>query len=110
MVIQSNIKFVEHAKTPIVSRSFFNSTGDVLALQISGGPGSVRLEGRTRKEADWMNLAGINLADFTVAKGEFTQAGLYELSIIGIREMRVKVDSVEGEISVFGQIISSEET
>lgn len=110
MVIQSNIRFIEHAKAPIVSRTFFNPTGDILSLQISGASGSVKLEGRARKDADWVTLAGIGLADFSVARDGFTKPGIYEIGIIGVRELRARVDSADGDISVFGQIISTEET
>lgn len=110
MVIQSNIKFIEHAKAPIVSRTFFNPTGDILSLQISGASGSVKLEGRARKDADWVTLAGISLADYALVRDGFTKPGIYEIGIIGIRELRARVDSMDGDISVFGQIINSEET
>ena len=85
MVIQSNIRFVENATTPIVSKPFFNSTGDILTLQIYGSDGVYHLEGRMKDGADWVSLAGINLNNFTTIKNGFKEAGIYEMSVIGIR-------------------------
>ena len=110
MVIQKNCEFVTNSNTPIVSKSFPNSTGDVLTLQISGANGIYHLEGRNNLKNDWVSLAGINLSDFSAQRNGFTKAGLYEIGIVGIRELRVRVEKAEGNVSVFGQIISTEET
>lgn len=111
MVIQSNCKFIENVNTPTVSKVFSNAHGDTLSLQISGADGKYYIEGRNNTKGDWVSLAGINLSDFSPVRGGFTTAGLYELGIIGIRELRVTVESVAGEnVSIFGQIISTEET
>ena len=110
MVIQKNCEFVKNSSTPIVSKPFPNAAGDVLTLQISGADGVYYVEGRNRSSHDWVPLAGINLSDFSAIRGKFTSAGLYELGIVGIRELRVRVESVSGEVTIFGQIISTEET
>lgn len=110
MMIQKNCDFITDLSSPKVSRSFFNPSGDVLTLQISGANGVYYLEGRNTFRGDWVPLAGINLSNFSAAKGCFTEAGLYEIGILGIREIRVRVESTQGEVSIFGQIISSEET
>lgn len=110
MVIQKNCEFITNSSTPIVSKIFPNSTGDILTLQISGANGLFYVEGRNRSSNDWVVLAGINLSDFSVARGGFTKAGIYEIGIVGIRELRARVESTEGTVSLFGQIISAEET
>ena len=110
MVIQKNCEFVKNSNTPIVSKSFPNATGDVLTLQISGADGTYYVEGRNSQHHDWVPLAGINLSDFSAVRGKFLKAGLYEIGIVGIREVRVRVESVSGNVSIFGQMISTEET
>lgn len=110
MVIQKNCDFVKNTTTPIVSKIFPNAAGDVLTLQISGARGKVHLEGRNVHKGDWVSLAGIDLSDFSAVRGGFTKPGIYEIGVVGIRELRVNVESAEGEISVFGQLIRTEET
>lgn len=110
MVIQKNCDFVTNLNSPIVSKIYPNAQGDILTLQISGSDGQYYLEGRNHSEGDWVSLAGINLTNFSVTREGFTQAGIYEISIIGIRELRVRVESTEGYVTIFGQIISTEET
>lgn len=110
MVIQKNCEFVKNSSTPIVSKEFPNATGDVLTLQISGADGVYYIEGRNSSKLDWVPLAGINLSDFSAVRGIFTKAGLYEIGIVGIREVRARVESALGNVSIFGQIISTEET
>lgn len=110
MIIQKNCNFITKASSPIVSKIFPNAVGDVLSLQISGADGVYKLEGRNSSTNDWVSLAGINLSNFAVERDGFTTAGIYEIGIVGIREMRVRVESTQGEVSIFGQIISTEET
>lgn len=110
MVIQSNIKFIDKANSPMVSKIFSNSTSDLMSLQISGGPGKVILQGRIDKNMDWVTLSGIDVSNYTIVKDQFTKSGIYEISIIGIRQLRAILESSSGEISVLGQLISSEET
>jgi hypothetical protein len=110
MVIQKNCDFIKSASAPKISKSFFNATGDVLTVQIMGDDGVYYIEGRNNSKFDWAPLAGINLSDFTVAKNGCTKAGVYEFGIVGIREIRARVESTSGEVSLFGQIISTEET
>jgi len=110
MVIQKNCNFVTNTNAPIVSKIFTNATGDVLTLQISGANGVYHLEGRNNSNGDWFPLAAINLSNFAAVKGSFTTPGIYEIGIVGIRELRARVESAEGNVSMFGQIISTEET
>lgn len=110
MVIQKNCEFVKNSSTPIVSKVFPNATGDALTLQITGADGVYYLEGRNNSRLDWVTLAGIDLSDFSAVRGGFTKAGLYEVGVMGVRELRVRVESTQGQVSIFGQIISSEET
>ena len=72
--------------------------------------GAVRIEGRNRHGGDWVSLAGISLKDFSVARDGFTSAGLYEIGIVGVREIRARIDEVSGNVALSGQIISTEET
>jgi hypothetical protein len=81
-----------------------------LSLQIDGAAGVYHVEGRLQSQASWVPLAGINLSDFSPVKGSYTKPGVYELGIVGIRELRVRVEAVNGSVSIWGQIISTEET
>jgi hypothetical protein len=110
MVIQKNCEFLKNSNTPIVSKVFPNASGDILSLQITGDDGVYHVEGRNNRNGDWVSLAGVSLSDFSAIRGGFTKPGLYEIGIIGIRELRVRVESVAGNVTVFGQIISAEET
>ena len=109
MVIQKNCEFIKNSDSPAVSKVFRNATGDALALQISGADGSYIVEGRNNSQLDWVALGGINLTDFSAVKGEFSKVGIYEIGIVGIRELRVRVEETSGLVSIFGQIISTEE-
>ena len=110
MVIQKNCEFLKSSDTPIVSKVFPNASGDILSLQIMGDDGLYHLEGRNNRDGEWVSLAGVSLSDFSAIRGGFTKAGMYEVGIIGVRELRVRVERVSGSVSVFGQIISAEET
>ena len=110
MVVQKNCSFVTNVNAPIVSKVFPNSTGDTLSLQITGANGKYYLEGRNNNKLDWVPLAGINLTTLSVHRGEFTTAGLYSVDVSSVREIRARVEETEGIVSLFGQIISMEET
>lgn len=109
MLIQKNCDFLT-TSIPMESKSFTNSSADVLALQISGADGVYYLEGRNKSTNDWVSLAGISLSDFSAVIGGFKKAGMYEVGIIGVREVRVRVESTQGKVTIFGQMISTEET
>ena len=113
MIIQRNVDFVKNINTPTVSKSYFNANSDVLSLHVYGtfSSGLVFIEGRTNKESEWVKLAAINLSDFSAVREGITKAGLYELGIASVRELRARVESIAGgNMTLFGQIISTEET
>lgn len=109
MVILSNCKFIESTSTPTVSKTFVNAAGDVLSLQIDGAQGVYRIEGRNSADGDWVPLAGISLSDFSVKRDGFNVPGLYEIGITSVRQLRATVESAQGEVTIFGQIISTGE-
>lgn len=111
MIIQKNLDFFKGMSTPTVSKTFPNTQSDVLSVQISGlTSGTIYVEGRNNQGGDWIPLAGINLSNFSPARGGFTEAGMYEIGVVGIREIRARAEGVSGNVSVFGQLISTEET
>lgn len=112
MIIQKNADFFKGMNTPTVSKTFPNSQSDVLSLQIGGdfSAGLFHIEGRNHRDGEWVSLAGIDLSDFSPVRGGFTKPGMYELGIVGIREIRARIESVSGNVTMFGQIISTEET
>lgn len=112
MVIQDNIKFAREETAPGLSNTFFNGTSDVLSLEITGTFTSavVMIEGRISTFGDWVPLAAVSLSDYSAYKNGITAPGIYEISIISIRELRLNIASIEGgDINVIGQLISSEE-
>ena len=109
MVIQKICRFISNTTSPIVSKIFPNPYADTLTLQIDGANGLYHVEGRTSAHDAWVSLAGIDLGELTAVRGGFTKAGIYELGVVGIREIRVRVERVDGEVSVSGQLISAEE-
>ena len=110
MVIQNICYFTQHMVTPNVSKSFFNAQGDVLSLQISGTlTGKVYIEGKNSDNAAWVSLAGINLSSFAAERDGFDSTGIYEVGIIGVRNLRIRLDGASSDsIEVIGQIISTE--
>lgn len=112
MIIQKNAAFFRSMSTPTVSKAFSNSASDVLAVQISGDftTGKFHVEGRNNERGDWVSLAAIDLSDFSPVRGGFTKPGMYELGIVGIREVRARIEAVNGNVTMFGQMISTEET
>lgn len=110
MIIQKNCDFIIDSSEPKTSKSFSNSQSDVLTLSVSGANGVYYLEGRNSNRTEWVSLAGVNLNDFSVAKGVITAPGIYEYGVVGIRELRVRVESAEGPVTILGQLISTEET
>ena len=113
MIIQSNINFVKDIDTPTVSKPSFNHNSDTLSIQVSGDftSGLIHIEGRMNKAGNWVSLAGINLNDFNAVRNGITKAGLYEFSVVSVRELRARVEAISGgKVSVFGSIISTEET
>lgn len=111
MVIQKNCHFIDNKTTPMVSKHYSNASSDVLEVQVDGDfTGLIKVEGRLRHHGTWVSLAGINLSNFTSVSEGIDAPGLYEFSVIGIREIRVNVETLAGgAISVYGQLISSEE-
>lgn len=111
MVIQNKAQFFEDVNTSKTSKIFVNPLADVLDLQVQGEFSAVELviEGRLNKDSEWVSLAGINLSDFSIAANGLTKKGIYEFSVIGVREVRARVSNLNGTISVFGYFISSEE-
>lgn len=111
MIIQNKATFFEEAVTSQTSKIYKNSHADVLDLQVDGDftAATVVVEGRLTPANDWVRLAGINLSDFSVAANGLTKAGIYEFSVLGTREIRARVDNINGKVSVFGYFISSEE-
>lgn len=110
MIVLGNCNFARNTNTPIVSKTFFNAHGDVLSLQIEGADGVYHIEGRNSDKSDWVSLAGINLSDFSAVRGGFKTAGIYELGIGSIRQLRARIESTSGNVTIFGQIINTEET
>ena len=112
MIIQKNLEFFKNANTPAESKIFSNSSADTLTVQVSGDftNGLFFIEGRNNSGGDWCSLAAIDLSSFMPVRTGFTKPGIYEIGIAGVREVRARVVNISGKVSIFGQMISMEET
>lgn len=110
MLTQTNCNFITEQLIPTVSKTFTNPASDILSLQVTGGKGEYYIEGRNNNIGDWQPLAAINLSNFAVAQNGKLEPGLYEIAIASIRELRVRLENAESPVTIFGQMISLEET
>ena len=109
MMILSNCIFAENINQVHTSPIYYNSQGDILSVQIDGANGIYHIEGRSRNNGEWFPLVGLNLSDLSIVKGIYTKPGIYELGITSIREIRARIESIDGKVNIFGQIINSQE-
>lgn len=112
MIIQKKFTFCENQTAPFISVTTYNPLSDILIVQIDGTftDSLIKIEGRSNNVSSWVPLAGINLSNFSVAKNGITQAGMYEFGVIGIREIRLNLEQINGDVTVTGQLINAEET
>ena len=110
MIIQDTVNLFQEVAAPATSQTAYNAQGDVGVVTIEGTfVGSIAIEGRAGAGA-WQPLAGVNMSNFKVVKAEYTDAGMYELDVVGVREMRARVTSItSGSVSVNVQLISTSE-
>ena len=108
MIIQKRCVFIMDAVDAIVSYPVYNNMSDVLVLEIQGDDGEYVIEGRASDDGVWVPLAGINVSNYKMSPTQ-TSAGVYEYSVIGLRELRAKVISTSGTVTLLGQLINSME-
>lgn len=80
------------------SAVFENTRFTVASVQISGAftSASVLLEGRTSPSGPWVPLAVSPADDPDDRRAEMVSAGIYEASVEGVNELRIRAVSVEG--------------
>ena len=63
-----------------------------------------KVEGRSDINADWSELAVINLKDFSV-NNNISTTDVYQSSLTGITQIRINLISVSGgAVTIFGRI------
>ena len=80
------------------SEIFENTRFVIASVQISGAftAASVVLEGRTSPSGPWVALAVNPVDDPDARSAEMTSAGIYEVSVEGVNQLRIRVVSVTG--------------
>lgn len=109
MIIQQKVIFFENTFDSSVSRSYFNNSADVLTLSVDGdfSNGLFFIEGRNH--GDWVTLAAINLSDLSIQVNGITKTGLYEVGVLSVRELRCRIEQIQGSVTIAGELISSGE-
>ena len=98
--------FINEASSATISDIFDNYKGDVITLQASGDASafSAKLEGRSDINADWSELAMINLKDLSVNNAIAT-TDVYQSGLTGVTQIRVNLTSVSGgSVTIFGRV------
>ena len=106
MMDLSQIKFIENASASATSEVFDNYKGDSITLQARGTASSfsAKLQGKSDINADWADIALINLKDLSLASA-LTSKDIYQSGLIGVTKIRILLDSVAGgEINIFGRV------
>lgn len=102
----SEVKFIDKASSAVISDVFDNYKGDAITLQASGEASSfmAKVEGRSDINADWSELAVINLKDFSV-NNNISTTDVYQSGLTGITQIRINLISVSGgNVTIFGRI------
>jgi len=79
-----------------------------LTIEITGsGTNTVIFEGRSTEGSTYYPIAGVNLADFTVATSTSNKGCIYQLSLEGLTAFRVRVSALtSGTVSVSGTVVN----
>lgn len=105
-----NLTFLSSADGVRASDVYDNYRYSLAVLQVSGNfsGASVIVEGRVDREADWETLAAMNMSDTAMVLYEITRVGIYEVSIDGIAQIRLRLAALGGgTITVSGTLYDS---
>lgn len=106
MMDLSTKKFIEGATSAITSEVFDNYKGDNITLQASGTATSfsAKLQGKADINADWVDVALINLKDLTVSSAIST-TDIYQGSLTGVTQIRISLNAISGgPLTIFGRV------
>lgn len=111
MVPQKDYAFAKNITAEYTpNKPYYNVNSDVMSVEISGTftSGEFVFEGKLDANSeDYTPLAAIDLSNLSVVRGIATKAGIYELGIEGIREFRVRVQSVSGGyVNIIGRVVN----
>lgn len=92
----------------VLPNVYHNTTADVLSLEVSGEfSGVIKVEGRVDKENEnYTAIAGVDMGEFLVAK-TITKTGIYEYGVEGIQDVRINIESISGNINIFGRFVNT---
>ena len=94
----TSFKMIQNASYATISEAWKNESFTLLSIQIEDtfATADIRLEGRIIPDGEWrdMTVFDVSSADFVTMP--ITSAGVYEASIEGIAEIRIRVVSVTG--------------
>jgi len=76
----------------------------LLILEPVGNPNSFTLVVEGRALEGWYDLLVFNLNTLE-ANTEITSGGIWEVSLVGILEVRTQITAVDGELSVIGKVV-----
>ena len=106
MMNLSEVKFIDGATSASTSELFNNYKTDVITLQASGTSTSfsAKLQGRADINAEWQDIALINLKDLSVSPDIYTN-DIYQGSIVGVTQIRIVAESIlGGNLTIFGRM------
>ena len=98
--------FINNESSATISEVFDNYKGDSITLQASGTASafSAKLQGKADINADWVDVALINLKDLTVSS-DVTTTDIYQGALTGLTQVRVNLESVSGgNVTIFGRV------
>lgn len=102
-------KFFENASTSVISNELINKMqSDTLICEVSGNSVGLSLEFQVnfnREDTNWITVSVIKRDSYEIVSS-VVENGIYDLNIVGISSMRVKINGVtSGTVTVVGKIV-----
>lgn len=96
---------VENASAATISSIFVNNACDLCTVQVFGSATAmqVKIQGMTdTASGDWQDIAVFDLGTLELSDGSYgiQAAGVYAVSIAGLKQIRINVVSVTGTVNV----------
>ena len=105
---------VENATTATISSIFVNNACDLCTVQVFGSAAAmqVKIQGMTDTTSDdWCDIAVFDLGTLELSEGSYgiQAAGVYAVSIAGLKQIRINVVSVTGSVNVTAAFANTSE-
>lgn len=103
-----NVLFHNEASTPETSTAIGNpNLGSQITIEVSGADElSLKVQGfcyGSEDDDNWTDLAVIDASSLSI-KPDITKPGIYFVGIDGVTKIRTDLESVTGEVTVYGSI------